>query len=376
MAPPSGFAGVNSDLSPGSDDGLAVDDFSITPNGSVALPNLTITDVSASEGNAGTTSFDFVVNLSSPAGAGGVTFDIATQDDTATSPDDFTAVSLTGQTIPAGQSSYPFSVQVNGDIVNEADETFFVNVTNVTGAAVVDAQGEGTIVNDDAADAAPEVASTFPVNGATNFPIGSNLTVTFSEPVNVSASWFTLACSISGSVATTFSGGPTTFTLDPGITLVNGETCTLTVLANQVSDQDWNDPPDNMVFNFIVGFTAYDVCFDYTPIYTIQGSGLSTPIPGIVSTKGVVVGDFEGTAAASGFYIQDLNGDGDPATSDGIFIYTGSSNLVSVGQVVRVTGYARERFNQTTLNGTNSNSSAVPAANIVNAELAPLPRSM
>ena len=86
-----------------------------------------------------------------------------------------------------------------------------------------------------------------------------------------------------------------------------------------------------------------------------------------------MVGDFEGTAAASGFYIQDLTGDGDPATSDGIFVYTGSSNLVSVGQVVRVTGYARERFNQTTLNGSNSNSAAVPAANIVNAAPAPLP---
>ncbi|MBK7453958.1 MAG: hypothetical protein IPJ46_09665 [Anaerolineales bacterium] len=106
-----------SDLSPGSDDGLAVDDFSITPNTSVALPNLTITDVSASEGNAGTTAFNFTVSLSSAAGAGGVTFDIATQDDTATSPDDFTAVSLTSQTIPEGSSSYSFSVLVNGDIV-------------------------------------------------------------------------------------------------------------------------------------------------------------------------------------------------------------------------------------------------------------------
>ena len=135
----------------------------------------------------------------------------------------------------------------------------------MTGAAVVDGQGEGTIVNDDVADAAPTVASTFPVNGATDFPIGSNLTVTFSEPVNVTPSWFTLACSTSGTVATTFSGGPTTFTLDPGVTLVNGETCTLTVLANQVSDQDGNDPPDNMVFNFVVGFTAYDVCADLHP---------------------------------------------------------------------------------------------------------------
>ena len=294
-----------------------------------------------------------------------MTFDIATQDDAATSPDDFTAKSLTGQTISAGSSTYSFSVLVNGDIVNEADETFFVNVTNVTSAAVVDGQGEGTIMNDDAADAAPAVASTFPVNGATDFPVGSNLTVTFSEPVNVSASWFTLACSTSGSVATTFGGGPTTFTLDPGVTLVNGETCTLTVLASQVSDQDGNDPPDNMVFNFIVGFTAYDICSDYTPIYTIEGPGVTAAVIGTVSTKGVVVGDFEGTAAASGFYIQDLTGDGDPATSDGIFVYTGSSNLVSVGQVVRVTGYARERFNQTTINGSNSNSAAVPAANIV-----------
>ena len=221
---------------------------------------------------------------------------------------------------------------VNGDIVNESDERFFVNVTNVTGAAVVDSQGEGTILNDDAADAAPEVASTFPVNGATDFPISANLTVTFSEPVNVTASWFTLACSTSGTVATTFNGGPTTFTLDPGVTLVHGETCTLTVLANQVSDQDGNDPPENMVFNFIVGFTAYDVCADYTPIYTIQGSGLSAAVTGNVSTKGVVVGDFEGTAAASGFYIQDLTGDGDPATSDGIFVFTGAPTSSASGR--------------------------------------------
>ena len=40
--------------------------------------------------------------------------------------------------------------------------------------------------------------------------------------------------------------------------------------------------------------------------------------------EGVVVGDFEGTAAASGFYIQDATGDGNAATSDGIFVFTGS----------------------------------------------------
>jgi predicted extracellular nuclease len=225
-------------------------------------------------------------------------------------------------------------------------------------------------------DAAPEVTSTFPSNGATDFPVDANLTVTFSEPVNVTDPWFDLSCSTSGTVSASYSGGPTTFTLDPAISLTHGETCTLTILANQISDQDTNDPPDNMTVNFTVGFSPFNVCATtYTPIYAIQGSGLSAAITGTVTTQGVVVGDFEGTASASGFYLQDLNGDGDPATSDGIFVYTGASNLVSAGQVVRVTGYARERFNQTTLNGSNSNTAAVPAANIVQcgtATIAPL----
>jgi len=217
-----------------------------------------------------------------------------------------------------------------------------------------------------AADAAPEVTGTYPVNGATDFPIDANLTVTFSEPVDVTSSWFTLVCTISGNVATTYDGGPTTFTLDPGISLTSGESCILTVLANQVTDQDANDPPDNMVPNFIVDFSPYNVCDTaFTPIYAIQSSGLSAAITGAVTTKGVVVGDFEGSGSQGGFFLQDMVGDGDPATSDGIFVYTGSADFVSAGQVVRVTGYARERFNQTTINGSNSNSSAVPAANIV-----------
>jgi hypothetical protein len=104
----------------------------------------------------------------------------------------------------------------------------------------------------------------------------------------------------------------------------------------------------------------------YTPVYQIQGSGTSAAITGTVTTQGVVVGDFEGSAALSGFYLQDPVGDDDPATSDGIFVFTGTGNLVTAGQRVRVTGHARERFNQTVLNGSNSNSSAVPPANVVN----------
>nr|WP_244860074.1 putative Ig domain-containing protein [Xanthomonas arboricola] len=118
----------------------------ITPN----QPTLSINDVSVNEGNAGTTNATFTISLNQPAGAGGVSFDIATADGTATAGVDYVASSLTGQTIPAGSSSATFTVLINGDTLSEPDETFFVNVSNVTGASVGDSQGQGTIVNDDA----------------------------------------------------------------------------------------------------------------------------------------------------------------------------------------------------------------------------------
>ena len=113
------------------------------------LPNLAINDVTANEGNSGTTNFTFTVSLSAPAGPGGVSFDIGTANGTATAGVDYVAQSLTGQTIPAGSSTYTFTVQANGDTLNEPSETFFANVTNVTNAVVADGQGVGTIVNDD-----------------------------------------------------------------------------------------------------------------------------------------------------------------------------------------------------------------------------------
>ena len=118
----------------------------ITPS----QPTLSINDVSVNEGNAGTSNATFTVSFSQPAGAGGASFDIATADGSAIAGVDYVASSLTGQTIPAGSSSATFTVLVNGDTLSEPNETFFVNVSNVSGAGVSDAQGQGTIVNDDA----------------------------------------------------------------------------------------------------------------------------------------------------------------------------------------------------------------------------------
>lgn len=113
------------------------------------LPTLSIGNVSLAEGDAGTTTFAFPVTLSTPAGPGGVSFDIATADGTATAGGDYLARALTGQQIAAGSSTYTFNVTVNGDALNEASETFLVNIANVSGAVVADGQGLGAITNDD-----------------------------------------------------------------------------------------------------------------------------------------------------------------------------------------------------------------------------------
>src|SRR5207253_2123617 len=115
---------------------------------------LSINSVSANEGNSGATTFTFTVTSTLAAPAGGITFDIATADNSATSASgDYVARSVNGATIPQGQTTYTFDVTVNGDTSPEPDETFFVNISNASGsgATISTTQGIGTIQNDDGA---------------------------------------------------------------------------------------------------------------------------------------------------------------------------------------------------------------------------------
>ena len=71
-------------------------------------------------------------------------------------------------------------------------------------------------------------------------------------------------------------------------------------------------------------------------IYEIQGSGAASTMTGqIVSTTGVVT-----KLLNNGFFIQDPTGDGNPATSDGILVFTSTAPPAAavVGNLVQVTG--------------------------------------
>ncbi len=171
----------------------------------------------------------------------------------------------------------------------------------------------------------------------------------------MTAPWYSLVCTVSGTKTGAVSGGPTTFTINPEVDFSEGESCTLIVDADQIADQVLIDPPDTMTADFSATFqTEVDVCtLAYTPIYSIQGSGAAAAITGSVSTQGVVVGDYEGASPTlRGFFLQDPTGDGNAATSDGIFVYNSSYNNVSLGDVVWVTGTAGEYQDQTQINTT------------------------
>lgn len=132
----------------GSDEYIGIDDISVTAGGGGGTPVINVGSTSVTEGDAGTSPAFFTISLSQPAGPGGVSFLLDTADGTAIASEDYLATSVAG-TIAEGVSSTTVSLPVLGDTTVEADETFTVNLSNVSGAIEGNLTGTGTIVNDD-----------------------------------------------------------------------------------------------------------------------------------------------------------------------------------------------------------------------------------
>ncbi|WP_325891474.1 ExeM/NucH family extracellular endonuclease [Grimontia sp. NTOU-MAR1] len=97
-----------------------------------------------------------------------------------------------------------------------------------------------------------------------------------------------------------------------------------------------------------------------TPTYAIQGSGDRSPLvpdgsfeaEGTYYVEGVVTAVTE--SLYKGFWLQDANGDGDNATSDGLFIFTGDAPQgIEPGMQVCVAGTVKEFFNLTQLDASS-----------------------
>ncbi|WP_344292745.1 ExeM/NucH family extracellular endonuclease [Agromyces neolithicus] len=86
-------------------------------------------------------------------------------------------------------------------------------------------------------------------------------------------------------------------------------------------------------------------------IGSVQGTGPASPVVGAsVQVEGVVTGDFQ-VGGFEGYYLQDA-GDGDAATSDGIFVFAPTGLDVAPGDVVHIAGTVNEHFGMTEITAT------------------------
>lgn len=262
----------------GADDGLAVDDFSLTPLAGPTTPTVSIAGVAVPEGNFGSTPAVFTVQLSAPAGPGGFTFDIATSDGTATAADnDYVPAAATGVTIPEGASSVPFTVHVLGDATIEPDETFLVTATAPGGAIL--ATATGTIVNDDAV-----------VPTGVPLPFFQD----WSDPSLITANndW----SGVVGIVGHRGDDLTTAIGADPQGILADGSATPVNVIANQTN-------PNTLTTGGIAEFDRLA-----NPVVALQGSG-TADVPHLVLSLSTL--GYSGIRVR--YVLRDVDGSGDNA---------------------------------------------------------------
>ena len=132
-------APTNATILDGSGFGTIIDD---------DVRSVSIDDVTVTEGDSGTSAATFTVTLSQ-ASPGTVTVVATTAADSATPGSDYTTLSQT-LTFAPGTTQQTFSVPIVSDVLQESTEQFFVNLSNVSaGVVIADAQGIGTILDND-----------------------------------------------------------------------------------------------------------------------------------------------------------------------------------------------------------------------------------
>ncbi len=154
----------------------------------------------------------------------------------------------------------------------------------------------------------------------------------------------------------------------------------LTYTFDVVVDGDTTIEPDETFFVNVTNVAGATVVkdqgtgtiqnddFPILSIMQIQGHGAASTYAGqTVTTSGT---DIVTAVDTNGFFMQDASGDGDPTTSDAIFVYTGSVPTVHLGDAVAVTGQVQEFNGSTELADTPSVSiissgNTVPAAYVL-----------
>jgi len=235
----------------------------------------------------------------------------------------------TGFTTPTANGTSSFE---RAGVTTDTDD----NAADFQSRAVSDPQNRALTEPPPPGDEGPEVESSDPAGGDSEVGRGSNVTVTFTEPVTASADAFSLTC---GGTAVTLGVArqdARTYLLDPQGDLPAGSSCRIAVEGDRYRDDDTNDPPDTGE-DFAATFTTVGIAG--LRIHDIQAASHLSPyeddivfkVPGVVTA-----------VRSTGFYLQDDQPDANAATSEGIFVFTSARPAVAVGDRVGVSGTVAE----------------------------------
>lgn len=185
------------------------------------------------------------------------------------------------------------------------------------------------------------------------------LTIGSGGPVSTNPSASGTATAVNAGASTTFSGtitpgtNPTSsaYTITCDLTAVGGNSSFSMTISDLAFSASYSVPTAVSANTYSLPCTVVDdqarsgsfniaLTINAPPVSIpqIQGSTVVSPYVGqMVATSGIIT-----AVTSNGFFLQDPLGDGDPNTSDGIFVYTSAKPTVAAGDSVNVTGRVAE----------------------------------
>ena len=263
--------------------------------------NISISDVTIAEGNAGTSTATFTVTRTSGTAAFDVNY--ATADGTATAGSDYVAQPTGTVSFAAGDLTKSISVTVNGDTTVEPDETFFVNLLGATnGGTIVKSQGTGTIANDDSGGGVGNIS----INDVTITEGNSGTKVATFTVSHTGSAAFSVNYATANSTATAGTSGAADYVATSGTLNFAAGTSTQTVSVTIRGDTIYE--PNETFFVNLTGATSGGTITKSAGLGTIANDDTAPVGPAVVAVHDM-------SAIASGIGSWDPSGLAyDPAT--------------------------------------------------------------
>ncbi len=237
-----------------------------TINDDDAAPTLSIDNggCTVTEGHSGSVNCNFVARLSA-ASSVAVTFNSATANGSASAGADYTGHASTARSIPAGQTTLTIAVPVQGDTLDEDNETFALNLNGIANATPGSLSATGTISDD---DATPTLSID---NGGCSVTEGNSGSVNCSFVARLSA--------VSGR-AVSFTTGTANGTATAGSDYTGHSAITRTLAAG------------NQTLTVLVPVLG-DTADEPNETFTLNLTAVSNATPGTLSGTGTIIDDDE-----------------------------------------------------------------------------------